>query len=157
SEGRRRLAAALSLAPIAEQATRATVETAQALALAAAGHLAYRQGEHDTARSLTEHALAIWRKQREQRRIAAALTNLGNIAHAGGDFTLGRSFYEESLEIYRALDMKPGIAVSAGNLGNTLHHLGDGVLARALYDECLTLARELGDTTRIAWVLNAMG
>jgi predicted ATPase len=150
SEGRERLAAALSRAEAGRTLMRAK-------ALNAAGRLALHQGDYAAAGLLNEESLAIFRELGEKPGIATVLNNLGLVAFRQGNYASAHSRYEESLAMNRELLDDRGVAIALNNLGNLAHAQGDWGAARACYEEGLAIRRELGDRRGIANSLNSLG
>ena len=162
SEGREQLAAALAMNGKAEQDGQDGLagdayKRARTKVVAAAGNLAYLQGDYSAARLLCEESLAAYRELGDKQGTALALNNLGNIAIDQGDYAAARALNEESLAIKRELGDKRGIANSLNNLGNVARNQGEHERARALHEESLALKRELGDKRGIASSLNNLG
>jgi non-specific serine/threonine protein kinase len=149
TEGRERLARGLAN-PVGGTPGRAK-------ALTTAGSLAYRQGDHQTARSLFEEGLAIQQQLGDRPGIAASLHSLGLVAYHRGEIEAARSLYEEGLTIRRESGDRWGIAASFHSLGNIAYDQGDHEAARSLYEEGLAIRRELGDHSGVAASLNDLG
>lgn len=151
SEGRRWLQAALDQA--------ATVEdrALRAMALNAAGHLAFKQGDYGSAWTAHQASLSLRREIGERRGIAASLHALGNVAYERGDGGLAQPLYEESLALAREAGSKRDMAVSLNALGNAILRRGDCGRAGALHRESLALRQELGDQRGIAVALGNLG
>ena len=144
SEGRRRLAEAMSLC--AENMSSHT----WAAANNGAGVLARSQGDFVSARQLCERALTTWENLDDKRRIASALSNLGLIAIDDGDYLRAKETLQRSLVIREELGDKPGIAISLVNLGVSAWYLGDILAVQSYYERALELKRELGDVQGVA-------
>ena len=151
-EGRRRLDAALALAPPKQRA-----EQLRAKALLGAGALARSQSDYDRARGLLEESLALQPAGQELEEIGAALQELGNVADDQGRHDDARRYYQESLAIRRKLGDRRGEAALLHNLGVVAQAQGDHATARSLYRESLVIKRELGNETGEANTLNALG
>lgn len=149
SEGRRWLAELLALPD-------ATARTAvRARAVAAAGDLAYHQGDAPAAEALHLEGLAIWRELADRRGVAACLDTLGALAYRRGECERAVALLEESLLVKREREDRWGIA-------STLHHLGEVALvqghhatARARYEDSLLEWLDIGDIWSTGMVLES--
>jgi predicted ATPase/DNA-binding SARP family transcriptional activator/uncharacterized protein HemY len=137
SEGRAQLAALL------EREGKPT--WVRAKALAGAGTLALRLGDHPAARAWHEKSLAIYQELGDQRGTGSCLTDLGNLAWIQGDTDSARAFHQKSLAIARQLGDRRGIAASLSTLGSISRYEQDAMQARALLEESLAIWRSLGD------------
>jgi predicted ATPase len=149
NEGRARLAALLE----------GTQERTQvrAKALAGAGMLAFRLGDHAAARAWHEECLAIYQELGDRQGIGSCLTDLGNVAWSQGDTVSARAFHQESLAIARQLGDRRGIAITLHTLGSMARYERDHRQARALLEESLAIWRDLGDEAGIADSLLHLG
>jgi tetratricopeptide (TPR) repeat protein len=158
SEGRQRVAEALSRmegVQIWEPAERATLRLK---ALRAAGMLAWVQGDFASSRSLYEETLTLAREEGDRDLEARTLNNLGIMARdAEGNYASARSFQEQSLAIIRELGDLHSIIVILNNLGGIDQIEGDFASARLRHEEALAIAREVGDKTGIAHSLQWLG
>jgi len=123
----------------------------------AAGIIAWRLHEFESARRFYEQGLAIARQLNDRRRAAGILTNLGLLSEEQGYLAVSRGFHEQAMAVYRALDDGVGVAYVQLNLGVVakLEHRYDE--ARRLFRECLPVFRHGGDGQRIAAVLQNLG
>src|SRR6185295_15447678 len=110
SEGRRRLASALSQSDGADRCHRAK-------ALLGAAALARGQSDFVSARAYVEESLAIERADGNAAGIAAALHELGNLDDDQGDREAARTHFEEGLAIRRELGDRRGVSGLLHNLG----------------------------------------
>jgi predicted ATPase len=149
SEGWRWLEAVLGMSS-------ALPASARAKALAAAGDLAYFQGDFARATALGEASLALWRELGNQEQIARTLFGLGQIAYFQSDHARATTLLEESLALFRAQDHQRGIAAAIKRLGSVALEQGDNPHAAALLEESLARSRELGDQAQIADVLHIL-
>jgi predicted ATPase/Tfp pilus assembly protein PilF/DNA-binding XRE family transcriptional regulator len=150
SEGRKWLEAVLAKGADLPADLRAKV-------LHGVGTLAWSQGDYQSARSLFEESLGIWRGLGDKHGVANMLNNLGIVALPLGDYAGAYAMHEESLAIYRELDDKWSIALSLANLGLVALNRGDYEEAGSLLRESLELRRGLGDKQSIAQSLNNLG
>ncbi len=129
----------------------------RARALAAAGMLAYGQGDYARAVLLSEQGVAAYRGLGDVRGMAVALNNLGNVAIDRGDLARARAVHEEALALRRELGDRRGVAASLGNLGLVACDGGLYERAWALHEESLAIKRELDDKRGIPISLNNLG
>jgi tetratricopeptide (TPR) repeat protein len=148
-EGRRWSDALLSRAP--------ERTLARARALYGAGVMAFRQGDTERTRLLTEESLAIARELADPRAVVTALAGLGRVGLREGDYERVKELNREGLEIAQqqgdpALRRLPlHLLAEATRLG------GDYPGARALYQESLALNRVLGNEYMIRTELSNLG
>ena len=151
SEGRRWLAAALVMVGAGEPtATRA-------LALCAAGDLAYYQDDYPAARLFLEEGVALCRELGSAEDLARALSALGVLLHVQGDPAAANPVLQESEQLCRKLDNTWELAYLLRKLGYLAWRDGDVELASAYAQEGLVLARKLGDQALIATTLCTLG
>jgi len=129
----------------------------RAKALAAAGMLAYGQGDYERSVLLSEHSVAAYRELGDLQGMAVALSNLGNVALDQGDQERARRLHEESLALRRQLGDERGVAASLNNLGLVACDAGEYERAQALHEESLTIKRALGEERGIPISLNNLG
>jgi predicted ATPase/transcriptional regulator with XRE-family HTH domain/Tfp pilus assembly protein PilF len=86
--------------------------------LISAGALAYRQGDHTSARNMLQQALALQHPVKDASAVACTWLYLGMVAMESADFSAAQESFHVSLAIYRDLQDPIGIAFSIGNLGN---------------------------------------
>ncbi|HZS86228.1 MAG TPA: tetratricopeptide repeat protein [Chloroflexota bacterium] len=138
----------------AQRAGRPDTETAPlAMAIKAAGALAYKRGDFPQAAVYFEQSLALYRQVGDERGMAATLNNLAMIAQLQGDYRRASSLYEDALVLSRELGDSWDVAACLNNLAILTRQQGDGRRAAALHAESLALARELGDKDEIAAAL----
>lgn len=128
----------------------------RALALYAAGLLAFREGAQAESRERNEEAHEIARAVGDREAESLALVGLSRVAFRDGDFTRVRALAGQARELTRELDAKTGVA--------PLHMLAAGTrlageLDRAveLYTESLELNRRLGDDRMVDVELHNIG
>jgi non-specific serine/threonine protein kinase len=117
----------------------------RAKALNAAGTLADCQGDLRAARASLEESVAIRRRLRDRRGLAAALINLGNLFDSAGDPTAARGLLEESLAIMREIGNRLGIQRALMSFSSLLCGVGETRLARSLAQESIDIARGEGE------------
>ena len=150
TEGRLRLAAALSMAVDPPPAVRRK-------ALSGAGLLASYQGDYRLGEAYLREALALAREAGDEEAMAANLNWLGTNAYGSGDLDAAEVFVSESLEIRRRIGDPAGIALALNALGGVHHFRGDLDSARAMFVESLSLKEGLGNTNGIAVALTNLG
>ena len=150
TEGRLRLAAALSLAVDPPPAVRRK-------ALSGAGLLASYQGDYRLGEAYLREALSIAREMGDEEGMASCLNWLGTNAYASGDLDAAEAFVSEALEIRRRIGEPAGIALALNALGGVHHFRGDLDLARVMFVESLSLKEGLGNTNGIAVALTNLG
>ncbi len=126
-------------------------------ALYAAAALAWKRGEHATARRYAEESVALRRALGDARRLALSLAMAGLVATSQGDLKVARALHEEALSLSRERDDDWGIAYALSNLGDALLQKGDLATARRLYDEGLERFTKADDAWGRAIVLHALG
>ena len=133
------------------------VEALKAKALRGLGNLAWSQTDYPAARSLYEEALAIYRKQGDEREVGSSLNNLGNVYADMGQPGEAKLALEESLVIARRAGYDTLAAVVLGNLGGLAIDQGDYERGRAATTEALKLERAAGNTVGVAQSLTNLG
>jgi predicted ATPase/DNA-binding winged helix-turn-helix (wHTH) protein len=116
-----------------------------AVALHAAGILAYHERDYSAAEALYREALSIFRRLGHRPRIARTLGNLGNLAQHQDQFVVARQLFEEALTIAREIGDRRSIWLGLQCLANLALDTGDLTSAEQLFEEALPIARELGD------------
>ena len=116
----------------------------------AGGFLAFRLGDLDTAATLTEESMALWRELGSPPGIAKALMNSGRIAFVRHQLGQARSLWEEVLAIDAASDEA---AAALNGLGELARLAGDLPRARARYEESLAILKGTGNEEMVAVAL----
>jgi predicted ATPase/DNA-binding winged helix-turn-helix (wHTH) protein/tetratricopeptide (TPR) repeat protein len=129
----------------------------RAMALQAAGLLAYHLGDFPAARAYHEDSLAMARELSDQKGVARAAIFLGNLRLRQGDPAAAQALSEEGLAISRNLEDPWLTQQSLNVLGNVAAGMGEYPMAKSLYEESLAIARERADRVRIAILLNNLG
>jgi predicted ATPase/class 3 adenylate cyclase len=149
-EGRARLTAILAM-PGGSPPSRA-------LALEAAGGIAYWQGDLDAARGLYEEALARQRDLGDAASIARALYNFSFVFFVRpDDYGRAAALLDESLALYAQLGDDAGVARTHWALGSIAHYQADYQSARRHLDLCLPTFRRLDDRFSLGWALHLLG
>ena len=145
-EGRARLEAVLSIPGSREHAHE------RALALEAAGGIAYWQGDMTATQTFYDESLALVREGGDPELIANALYNCSFPSNVTGkDVPRARALLEEALPIYRRLGNEPGIANCLWALGQSHVQTNDDVLAAQSLDEAASYFRKLGNLFGLGW------
>jgi len=151
SLGRRWLDAALAAAgPGAQPRLRA-------IALDAAGQLAYVQADHEAQLRYQQESLAIWRGLGDDARTAGCLGDLGAAAHVRGDYPAAQAMYAEALELARRAGASNVMGRCLSGLGRLALHTGDQAQATAYYTESMSRFRAAGDLRRATVILGNLG
>jgi predicted ATPase/DNA-binding CsgD family transcriptional regulator len=147
TEARSYMAALLALPPSHKSATRAR-------ALLVTGRLAYYQGDHAAARTLTEKSVALLRQLGDQSGLSESLYFLVRAAVRQGD-PAARAIAEESLALCRTLGEPRKLARALSILGTAMYR-AEPVAARPLFEESLALHRALEDRMGTSMALNGL-
>jgi predicted ATPase/DNA-binding CsgD family transcriptional regulator len=129
----------------------------RAKALYGLGTLAKRQDDYDSAVTLYEASLALYREAGERRGIAMCLGELGAVMSYRGDTRQGAEMLEEALTQFRELRDKIEIACTLADLAGVAISTSNYTLASARLKEALELFREVGDSRSIAMCLGGLG
>lgn len=129
----------------------------RAMALEAAGTLAYHLGDFPAACAYYEGSLAMARDLRDQKGVARATISLGNLRLRQGNPAAARALCEGALAIGRNLEDPWLTQQSLNGLGNVAGAMGEFSMAQSLYEESLAIARDRADRVRIAILLNNLG
>jgi predicted ATPase/class 3 adenylate cyclase len=138
TEGRQWLEEAIARSESAPPELRAST-------LAAAGALAYRQGDYERARSLADASLDLHRALGDERETARSLGELANVAVAMGEYEQAMATYAEAREMFRELGETQRLAQVVANMGAVANIQHDYELGRQLGLEALELQREFGN------------
>ncbi len=117
----------------------------RAAALCTAGYLAYHQGDHPQAESLSNASLVLWRALQHPLGIAQALINLGGISFLQADYPRAIVIYEECLATFRTYHDPHGIAQSLRALAHIAKDQGELAQAAKLHHESLNYYQQVGD------------
>jgi predicted ATPase/DNA-binding NarL/FixJ family response regulator len=126
-------------------------------ALAAAGLLAYRQGDYAEASMMFEETRRVAEAIGDRSMLARALAGLGDVHIVRSEPNDALRCFQQSLDLYRAEDDVPSIARGLSRLGNAYDNLFDYEAEEGAYRESLALFRQLDDRIGIADQLFSIG
>src|SRR5215212_7780228 len=128
----------------------------RAMALAAAGELAFEQGELDRAQEAYDEGLELLEHEgREPSEAEPLLLGLlGWVEWEREDYRRAKQLFEEGLALSREMSDTWWLASSLSNLALVSYSQGDYERATELYDESMDLFREQGDKQSLALCLN---
>lgn len=135
-EGRRWLTRALARASWPSKA--------RAKALAAAGALAWQQGDNARGRLLADESLDLWRRLEDLPGLAEILHLMGHMIFDQQDYETAHHLFQESLQIYEATEDTTVRISLIGDLGMVAYHQEDYRGARKRYEQSLALFQERG-------------
>lgn len=130
---------------------------ARAIALNAAGNLAWRLSDLAGAVARYETSLKLARALGDDVGTARALSNLASITSMQGHISDAVELHEQALAVRRTVGDPADIAASLNNLAVSLHHLGEVHRAIHLMEESLSIRRAIGDHLGIGFTLNNLG
>ena len=151
-EGRMRIEAVLAMPGTRE------FPVERALALEAAGGIAYWQGDMAYAQVAYDEALTLTREHGDERALANAIYNDSFPAMVvRTDVPRARAALEEALPIFKRLDDEPGIARCLWALGQCLISLNDYPAALKMLGDAIELFRRLDDRFGLGWAYFVRG
>ena len=113
-------------------------------------HVAFAQGNDQTARELYARSLAIRRFHAGPRDIALSLIGLGEVARRQQDFPATQDYLEQALGLLNAVGDQALRATALGALADLKLDLGEAVPARQFLVEKSTIFRDLEERQGIA-------
>jgi predicted ATPase len=121
-----------------------------------AGLFAWNLGESVRSRTYLDTSVAIWRAERQQRKLAYGLARQ---ALTGQDDGAGAARHagEEAVALFRQIGDRSGLAESLLFLGLVLVNLGELTTAETLTHESLAICRELGQPRLLGGGLRRLG
>jgi predicted ATPase len=134
-----------------------TPSHARAIALRAAGQLAYRRGRYEEARVLNGQALEASAALDDRVGIGRVLNQQADVAEALDELDRAEELWRESAAIGRDAGDALGYAIATANLGSLLLLRGDVDSAIALTEEALDRFREAGNLHATAIALENLG
>ena len=131
----------------------------RALALEAAGGLAYWQADMTAAQRFYEQSLELTRQFGDTRAMANAIYNVAfPTLVARTDVARARTLFDEALPLYRETGDEPGVARTLWGLGTCHYSTDDFTGAETLLQESESLFRKLDDDRfGLGWVLHSLG
>jgi non-specific serine/threonine protein kinase len=130
---------------------------ARAKALYGAGVMAFRRGDTEGTRTLTEESLAVARDVDDPATVVLALAGLGRVGLRDGDYSRVKELSREGLEIARQQGDRAMRRMPLHLLAEATRLDGDYGRARKLYQESLALNRDLGNEQTIDVELSNLG
>ncbi len=115
---------------------------------ASAAHYAWRFGDDERAKMLSEEGLTIARDLGDKRNSALLLCHLGIVALRQMAYGEAVERLEEAVRLARETEDKWLLSLCLNNLGRAQGDLG---LATGFHEEALTLIREVGDTAMVSY------
>ncbi|HSN97971.1 MAG TPA: tetratricopeptide repeat protein, partial [Candidatus Nanopelagicales bacterium] len=126
-------------------AARAGAVAKEARCIVRLGDLLVRRAEHPQALESFEHALRIYREERDTLGEAGCVRRLGDLAQQREDLDEAVARYEEALALSRRAGDVRGQAHCIKGLGRIALQRGDHEQAQARYEEARTLFRQVKD------------
>ncbi|HEX2619748.1 MAG TPA: protein kinase [Phototrophicaceae bacterium] len=148
-----------NLAEEAFQRSLAISDTAlsSAVALHGLAIIAWRYGQHESARDYARRSLEFARSARSKNDIADNLDTFGIIALHEGDFSSARDYLEQAIVIYREIGVSYRLGVCLDHLGSVHASLGDYALASQYHLESLEIEQNIGSREGIGSALTNLG
>jgi predicted ATPase/DNA-binding SARP family transcriptional activator len=129
----------------------------RARALHAAGSLATRQGDYESAAPLFEESLALWEELDDAAGTARSLLSMGTVAAEQGDQERAIELSERSAELYQESGDQRGHAHAVSNLGGIALERGEYAKAAELSEQAYGLFETLEDAEGMAFALVNQG
>jgi predicted ATPase/class 3 adenylate cyclase len=147
-EGRQRLDTILDMPGARNDPSR------RALALEAAGGVAYWQGDMDAAAKFYDENLEIARAGGDPHEIARALYNASfPLQVTDRDIPKAQALLEEALPIFQRLGDEAGYAQCLWGVGQAYYRLNNFAMGVEALDRAIALFRRLGDRFGLGWAL----
>ena len=129
----------------------------RARGLHAAGSLATRQGDYESAAVLFEESLALWEELGDAAGTARSLLSIGTVAAEQGDQERAIELSERAAELYSESEDQRGHALAISNLGGIALERGEYAKAAKLSEQAYGLFEALDDSEGMAFVLVNQG
>jgi predicted ATPase/DNA-binding SARP family transcriptional activator len=129
----------------------------RARALHAAGSLATRQGDYESAGALFEESLALWEELDDAGGTARSLLSMGTVAAEQGDQKRAIELSERAAELYQESGDQRGHALAVSNLGGIALERGEYAKAAELSKQAYGLFETLEDAEGMAFALVNQG
>ncbi len=129
----------------------------RARGLHAAGSLATRQGDYESAAVLFEESLALWEELGDAAGTARSLLSIGTVAAEQGDQERAIELSERAAELYSESEDQRGHALAISNLGGIALERGEYAKAAKLSEQAYGLFEALEDSEGMAFVLVNQG
>jgi predicted ATPase/DNA-binding SARP family transcriptional activator len=133
--------------------TDAGIRPARALALSAAGSIAYWQTDLGRARDLYQQAVELYRTLGDRPGTADALSNLASVPMMTGDLPLARRLAAQARDLWQELGDDWQAALAALTLGLSFLLEGGHEQALACFEEFLPVVRARGDRF---WLISSL-
>ena len=130
----------------------------RALALEAAGGLAYWQADMEVAQGFYDECLELTRQVGDRRAIANAIYNDAfPMVVSRKTIHRARELLTEALALYRELGDDGGAARTLWGLGNASYFDKDYAVAKPALEEAQAISRRLDDRFNLAWSTHTLG
>jgi len=130
----------------------------RALALEAAGGLAYWQADMEVAQGFYDECLELTRQVGDRRAIANAIYNDAfPMVVSRKTIPRARELLTEALALYRELGDDGGAARTLWGLGNASYFDKDYAVAKPALEEAQAISRRLDDRFNLAWSTHTLG
>jgi tetratricopeptide (TPR) repeat protein len=122
-----------------------------------ATNFAWRLGDYEHARKLSNEGLAIARELGDRKGSAFLLLNLGIVAMREIGYGEAAERFEEAVRLAREAGDRWCLSVCLSQQGILARYQGDLGLAAVLHEEALALVREMGDPAVLSYTLRCLG
>ncbi|HEX6507839.1 MAG TPA: tetratricopeptide repeat protein, partial [Chloroflexota bacterium] len=140
-----------------ELARQAGAEVVLGDALMTQGLVLLRQDDVQTAKQPFEESLALARVSGRRQRVAIVTRALGAIAQREGNVARGMELIEESVAIHQELHDLWELSTDYLSLGLLANQRGEQAQAKRYFRDSLRLAQRMGETDKIAYLLDVLG
>jgi tetratricopeptide (TPR) repeat protein len=129
----------------------------RALALDAAGSIAWRQGDLAAAEAWAAEALELMRQGGDELELRGPLSTLSVVAMDRGDWDGARPYQDEFARLARRFDDGYGLATALNNQGYIEWMTHDVAAAEARWLECIDASRRAGTNELLAMAVSGLG